>query len=248
MVYNFFDKKSADSGVNTHRNNERPLDLAMQNLAEALHKPSIRKFKKRTFYSRFKGNIRGADMQLISKFNKGFRFLLCVIDTFSKYAWVVPLKDKKGITITNAFQNILKESNRKPNKIWVDKGSEFYNSFVKKWLKYNNIEMYLVNNKRESVVAERFIRTLKTKTYKYMPLISKNVYINKLDDIVNEYNNTYHRTIKMEPVDVTDNTYMDSRKLHSSKDVNDKDPKFKVGDHVRICKYKNIFVKGCTPN
>ena len=74
-------------------------------------------------------------MQLISKFNKGFRFLLCVIDIFSKYTWVVPLKDKKGITITNAFQKILKESNRKPNKIWVDKGSEFYNSSFKKMVK-----------------------------------------------------------------------------------------------------------------
>ena len=80
-------------------------------------------------------------MQLISKFNKGYRFLLCVIDIFSKYAWVVPLKDKKGITITNAFQKILKESNKKPNKIWVDKGSKFYNSSFKKWLKDDDIEM-----------------------------------------------------------------------------------------------------------
>ena len=89
-------------------------------------------------YSRFKDNIWGADladMQLISKFNKGFRFLLCVIDIFSKYAWVVPLKDKKGITITNAFQKILNVSNRKPNKIWVDKGSDFYISSFKKGLK-----------------------------------------------------------------------------------------------------------------
>ena len=109
---------------------ERPLDLA-----EELHKPIIRKFKKGTVYSRFKDNIWGADlpdMQLISKFNKGFRFLLCVIDIFSKYAWVVPLKDKKCITITNVFQKILKESNRKPNKIWVDKASEFYNSSFRK--------------------------------------------------------------------------------------------------------------------
>ena len=105
-----------------------------------------------------------ADMQLISKFNKGFRFLLCVIDIFSKYAWVVPLKDKKGITIINAFQKILKESNRKPNKIWVDKGSEFYNSSVKKLLKDNDIEMYLIHNEGKSVVAVRFIRTLKTKS------------------------------------------------------------------------------------
>ena len=121
-------------------------------------------------------------MQLKNKFNKGFRFLLCAIDIFSKYAWVVPLKDKKGITINNAFQKTLKESNRKPKKIWVDKGGEFYNSSVKKWLKDNDIEMHLIHNKGKSVVAERFIWTLKTKIYKYQ----KYVYIDKLDDIVNE--------------------------------------------------------------
>ena len=107
-------------------------------------------------------------MQLISTFDKGFRFLLCVIDIFSKYAWVVPLKDKKGVSIVDAFQKILDDSNRKPNKIWVDKGSEFYNSFVKKWLKDNDIEMYFTYNEGKSVAAERFIRTLKTKIYKYM--------------------------------------------------------------------------------
>ena len=108
-------------------------------------------------------------MQLISKFSKWFRFLLCVIDIFSKHAWAVLLKAKKGIKITNAFQKILKEHNGKPNRIWVDKGSEFY---------------------------------------KYMTSISKNVYIDKLDDIANEYNNIYHRTIKMKPVDLKDNAYI----------------------------------------
>ena len=94
MVYKFFDKKSTGSGVNMHANNKHPLDLATHQLAEELHKPIIRKFKKRTVYSGFKDNIWGADladMQLISKFNKGFRFLLCVIDVFSKYACDVPL-------------------------------------------------------------------------------------------------------------------------------------------------------------
>ena len=132
-----------------------------------------------------------ADMQLISKFNKGIRFLLCVTIIFSKYAWVIPLKDKKGITITNAFQKILDESNRKPNKIWVDKGSEFYNRSMKSWLEKNDIEMYSTHNEGKSVVAERFIRTLKNKIYKYMTSISKTVCIDKLDDIVNKYNNTY---------------------------------------------------------
>ena len=84
--------------------------------------------------------------ELISKFNKGFRFLLCVIDIFSTYAWVLPLKDKKGISIFSAFHKILKESERKPNKIWVDKGSEFYNNSFKKWLKDNDIEMYSIHN------------------------------------------------------------------------------------------------------
>ena len=160
MVYKFFDKKSKGSGVNI------PLEFNEQ-LAKELHKPIIRKFKKRKVYSGFKDNIWGADladMQLISNFNKGFRFLLCVIDIFSKYVWVVPLKDKKGASIVNAFQKILDDSNRKPNKIWVDKGSEFYNSFVKKWLKDNDIEMYSIYNAGKSVVAERFMRTLKTKS------------------------------------------------------------------------------------
>ena len=172
-------------------------------------------------------------MQLISKFNKGFRFLLCVIDIFSKYAWVAPLKDKKDASTVDAFQKILDRSERKP---WVDKGSEFYNSSFKKWLKDNGVEMYSIHNEGKSVVAEIFIRTLKNKIYKYMTSISKNVYIDELDDIVDEYNNTYHRTINIKPVDVKDDF---------EKEV---DPKFKVGDNVRISKYKKIFPKGYTPN
>ena len=178
-------------------------------------------------------------MQLLSKYNKGIRFLLCVIDIFSKYAWVVPLKDKNGISIVKAFQIILKQSNRKPNKIWVDKGSEFYNASFKKWLQDNDIVMYSTHNKGKSVVAERFIRTLKSKIYKYMTSISKNVYIDKLDDIVDEYSNTYHTTIKMKPIDVKDNTY-----INTSKKNNYNDAKFKVGDRVRISNTKTFLLKG----
>ena len=101
--------------------------------------------------------------------------------------------------------------------------------------------MYSTHNEGKSVVAERFIKTLMNKIYKYMTSVSKNFYIDKLDDIVNEYNNTYHRTIKMKPIDVKDNTY-----INTGKEVNDNDTKFKVGDHVRISKYKNIFAKGYT--
>ena len=136
-------------------------------------------------YSSFKDNIWGvdlADMQLLSKFNKEFRFLLCVIYIFSKYASGIPSKDKKGVSIVNAFQKIFKKSNPKPNKIWVDKGSKFYNNTFKKWIKDNDIKMYSTNNEGKSVIAERFIRTLKTKIYKYMTSVPKNVYIDKIDE------------------------------------------------------------------
>ena len=168
-------------------------------------------------------------MQLISKYNKRITYLLCVIDLFSKCVWVVPLKDKKGVSIVNAFQNILKRSNRKSNKTWVDQGSEFYNKDFEKFLKDIDISIYSTYNERKSVVAERFIRTLKNKIYKHMTSISKNVYFDALDDIVDEYNNTYHKTIKMKPADVGDDSFAEY-----NEEFNEKDPKFKVGDPVRI--------------
>ena len=125
---------------------------------------------------------------------------------------VVLLKDKKDVSIATAFQSILKQSNRKPKKIWVDKGSEFYNASFKKWLRDNGIVMYSAHNEGTSVVAERFIRMLKSKIYKHMTSISKNVYIDILDDIVNEYNNAYHTTFKMKPIEVKDNTYINTDK------------------------------------
>ena len=133
MFYNFFDKKTKGSGVATLANKPAIKSIPQNEL----HNPVIRKFKKRILYSAFKDNIWSAylaDIQLISKFDKGARFLLLVIEIFSKYAWVVPLKDKTGVSIVNAFQSIFKKSNRKPNKIWVDKGGEFYNDSFKKWL------------------------------------------------------------------------------------------------------------------
>ena len=118
------------------------------------------------------------------------------------------MKDKRGITITNAFQKLLKESNRKPNKMWVDKGSEFYNRSMKSWLQNNDIEMYSTHNEGKSAVAERFIKTLKNEIYKYLTSISKNVCNDKLHGIVNKCNNTHRSTIKMNPVDVKSITYI----------------------------------------
>ena len=130
MVYKFFDKKSMGSGI-----------ASSSILADEFHKPVIKKFENRKVYSQFKDNIWGVDlvdMQSLSRKNKGIKYLLCAIDLYSKYAFVISLKDKKGISITNAFDKIIKQSKRKPNKIWVDQGSEFYNNNFKKWLSDNN--------------------------------------------------------------------------------------------------------------
>ena len=240
MVYNFFDKKLMGSGINT-------IKSSSSILADELHKPIIKKVKKRQVYSQFKDNIWGvdlADMQSLSRKNKGIIYLLCVIDLYSKYAFVIQLKDKKGISILNAFDKIIGQYNKKPNKIWVDQGGEFYNNIFKKRLSDNDIIMYSTYNEGKSVVAERFIRPLKSKLYKHMTAISKNVYYDVLDDVVNKYNNTKHSTIKIKPTDVKDNNnkrvYIDEH--------NEKRSRFKVGDRVRISKFKNRFAKGYTPN
>ena len=193
MVYKLFDKKTVDGAVKNEI-------IQNKELVEELHKAIVTNcLEKRKVNSSFIDNIWGADladMQLLSKFNKEICILLCVIDIYSKYARVISLKDKKGIPIINAFQQILDELRRKPNKIWIDKGSYFYNGSMKSWLEKNDTETYSTYNDGKSVVSERFIRTLKSKIYKYMTPISKNMYINKLDDIVNKYNNTYYSTIK----------------------------------------------------
>ena len=257
MVYKFFDKKSTaepsalarsslartGGSFKKFKNTTKPSSSI---LADELHKTIIRKFNKRKVYSQFKDNIWGvdlADMQSLSRKNKGIKYILCAIDLFSKYAFVIPLKDQEGISIVNAFNKIIKLSNRKPNKIWVDQGGQFYKYVFEKWLSDNDIIMYSTYNEGKSVVAETFIRTLKNKLYKHMTATGKNVYYGVLDDVVNKYNNTKHSTIEMKPIDVGDNNkrvYIDEH--------NEKNSRFKVGDGVRISKFKYIFAKGYTPN
>ena len=249
MVYKYFDRKSMGSGVKKLKDTAESSALARSSsiLADERHKPVIKKVNERKVYSQFKDNIWGvdlADMQSLSRKNKGIKYLLCAIDLYSKYAFDIPLKDKKGISIVNGFNKVIKQSNRRnPNKIWADQGSEFYNA-SKKWLSDNDIIMYSTYNEGKSVVAERFIRTLKNKLYKHMTATGKNVYYDVLNDIVNEYNNTKHNTIKMKRKDVGNNNnkrvYIDEH--------NEKDSRFKVGDRVSISKLKNIFAKGYTPN
>ena len=156
---------------------------------------------------------------------------------------------KKSDSIVEGFKSILKNSgnakhsDRKSNKIWIDHGSEFYNNKFKNFLKENDIEMYSTFNEGKSVVAERFVKTLKSKIYKHMTTIGKNIYFNVLDDIVKDYNNSIHSSIKMKPKDVKNDF-----SIKYIEETNKKDRKFKIGDHVRISKYKNSFSKSYLPN
>ena len=127
--------------------------------------------------------------------------------------------------------------------MWVDQGDEFYNNLFKRFLKTNKIEIYSTYNEGKSTVAERFIRTLKNKIFKHMTAVSKSAYFDVLDNIVNKYNSTVHKTMKMKPIHFTSDSYAEQ-----NEDSNEKDPNFKVGDHVRISKYKNVFSKGYTVN
>ena len=198
IVYKSFDKKSSGGGVDAEPNYQ---------LESKLHRQIIRKFKRQKVYSSFRDNIWGvdlADMQSLSKYNKGIIYLLCATNSLNKYAWVVLLKDKRGTSIVNAFQKIISKG-RKPDKMWVDQGCKFYNNLFKRFLKINNTEMYSTHNGGKS--AERFIRTLKNKIFKHMRGVSKNVYFEVLDDIVNKYNNTVHRSIKMKPTDIKSDSY-----------------------------------------
>ena len=214
-------------------------------LAEELHKPIKRKFKKRRVFVNGIDKIWAADladMTALSKDNNGVNFLLLVIDIFSKYGWIVPLKDKKGETVANALKTIFKE--RKPGKLWTDKGREFYNKDVKEL-----VNLYSTENEEKSSIVERWIRTMKEKMWKYFTDNNTYTYMDILPDLVKDYNNTVHSSTKLTPIDASKkkneltvwrNPYPDRFK------INELTPKFSVGDKVRITKKKKVFEKGYT--
>ena len=173
-----------------------------------------------------------------------------VIDVFSKYGWIITLKEKKGESVTNAFKTIFKEG-RKPEYLWIDKGKEFYNKHVKELLNRNKITLYSTENEEKSSVCERWNRTIKTKMWKQFTVQGNTQYLDMLPKLVKQYNNTRHSSTKMTPTEASKkknegavylNLYGDMEQLSSK-------PKFKIGDKVRTSKYKrNVFDKGYTPN
>ena len=177
--------------------------------------------------------------------------MLNVIDVFSKYAWGIPLKDKKGETVTEAFKSIVKESNSIPKHLWVDQGKEFYNRNMDDWLKNNKINRYSTFGESKSVVVERFNRTLKDKMWKRFTAENTRVWITMLDRLILEYNNTFHSTIGMTPIEAREkNNYKLAveNTLNKTNNLGRKRPSFKVGDKVRISRLKGVFEKGYLPN
>ena len=177
-----------------------------QQLAEELHKPITRNFRKRRVISYGVDKIWAADLveiQKYSKSNKGIKYLLMVIDVFSKYGWIIPLKDKKTESVRLAFDHIFKNSKRKPEKLWTDKGSEFISKHFKDFLKTHSIILYHTQNEEKSSIVERWNKTMKNKMWKMFSAKNNTVYWDKLDKLVDDYNNTYHSSIEMTPTEAS---------------------------------------------
>ena len=216
-----------------------------------LHKPARRYYRRsRVIVSgkdaQFQADL--VDVQSLSRYNKGFKYLLTCVDIFSKYAWVIPLKTKQGQELVKALRTIL-SSGRKPLKLQTDKGTEFLNRQFQKFLRDNNIHFFTVNSGLKASVIERFNRTFKNKMYKYFTAKNTLSYIDVLPQLVSSYNNTYHRSIKMKPTQVTkanESKVWDT--LYSGDVQKQVRFKFQVGDRVRISKVKRMFEKSYLPN
>ena len=208
-------------------------------LANELHKPIRRKFKKRRVFASGVDTIWRADlvdMQSFSKSNKGYKYILMIIDVFSKYGWAIPLKTKTGPDVAKVFQDLWKTQSP-PQKLWTDKGKEFYNKSMKEVLKNNNVELYSTENEEKSSVVERWNRTIKRNMWKYFTANNTSTYIDVLPQIIEKYNTTYHRSIKCTPTFAREplNHQLVLEALYG-KTIHVSHPKFKVGDRARIVK------------
>ena len=230
----------------------------LREVAEELHKPARRNYIRRpTVVKGFKDLFQAdlVEMQPYAKKNLGNRYMLTAIDVFSKYAWAKPLKDKSAIMVTNAMKAILDSRNgdifKPPRYLQTDQGKEFYNNTFKSMLEDYGITLYSTFSNKKAAVIERFNRTLKAKMWREFSANGSYKWIDILDNLLEEYNHSVHRTIKMKPADVTLEDEQDLLSIFNS--IKNKRPrgnakKFKIGDCVRISKLKGVFEKGYTAN
>ena len=237
-------------------NKKQQLGLSVnpnQILSNELHKPRKINFTRKKIISNNIDHIWGIDLITMIKYskqNKNYKYILTVIDFFSKYSWCYPLKTKKSEEIINSFKDIFKKSKRKPKLIQSDEGTEFTNNVTQTFFKNNNIKWYHTYNRDiKCSICERYNRTILNEIYKNFTLNNNTVWINDLEKLVNEYNNSYHRSIKMKPIDASkkSNENIIRNNLCNFKYTNKK-PKFSIGDRVRVSLLKNTFEKSYTSN
>ena len=224
-------------------------------LTYTLHKPARHTFSRNktvvmSIDEQWQADL--CDMASRAKDNDGHTFLLTVIDCFSKFAWVEPLMNKSSSEILNALKRILKRSGRAPQRLQTDKGSEFLNAQVQRFLKEQKIEFFTTNSEMKAAIVERFNRTLKGKMWKFFTAKNTTRYLDVLQSLVNGYNHSYHRSIKMRPVDVRERDSMAIRqRLYATtnrKKRATKTYKYAIGDVVRVSKARRVFRKGYLPN
>lgn len=227
------------------------LNVDKREIVNELHKQARKNFKRRRVIVKGIDDLWQADLVEMGSYathNNGYRYLLTVIDTFSKKAWAVAVKNKSGESVTKAIKSIFDNSHRKPKNLQTDDGKEFFNNQFNRLMQTNQINHYSTYSVLKASIIERFNRTLKGLMWKEFSYQGTYKWINIYQELVDKYNNTYHRTIKMKPNQVNslnEKSLLDT--VYNNLKVF-KRPKFKVGDNVRISKYKHVFEKGYTPN
>ena len=217
-----------------------------QKIAKEIFSPVVKKFDRIQIQTHYKDECWSIDLidrSSLAKYNKNYKFIFTIIDNHTKFAWAIPLKDKSGKSTTTAFKKLIETSKRKPEKVWSDRGKEFYNKTFLDFLKQNEIQIYSTHSDLKAVFVERFNRTLLDLIKEPMYIEGKACWLNHINSALDKYNNRVHTTTRMTPFEAS------NKPIDPPTFVNKlKQPKFQVGDYVRVPDKRNIYSKGYTTN
>ena len=217
-----------------------------QKVAKEIFSPVVKKFDRIQIQTHYKDECWSIDLidrSSLAKYNKNYKFIFTIIDNHTKFAWAIPLKDKSGKSTTTAFKKLIETSKRKPEKVWSDRGKEFYNKTFLDFLKQNEIQIYSTHSDLKAVFVERFNRTLLDLIKEPMYIEGKACWLNHINSALDKYNNRVHTTTRMTPFEAS------NKPIDPPTFVNKpKQPNFQVGDYVRVPDKRNIYSKGYTTN
>ena len=217
-----------------------------QKIAKEIFSPVVKKFDRIQIQTHYKDECWSIDLidrSSLAKYNKNYKFIFTIIDNHTKFAWAIPLKDKSGKSTTTAFKKLIETIKRKPEKVWSDRGKEFYNKTFLDFLKQNEIQIYSTHSDLKAVFVERFNRTLLDLIKEPMYIEGKACWLNHINSALDKYNNRVHTTTRMTPFEAS------NKPIDPPTFVNKpKQPKFQVGDYVRVPDKRNIYSKGYTTN